>query len=861
MKQQSRTNIFQTEKQPLEFTMLGALADELDPSGAVTTNDYEKFKVKYFHNLAGFAADCVIWEEDESLTDYQSEGMKRLVKHKRFSMRGPHGLGKTMFAAVTVLWFALTRDGQDWKIPVLASAWRQLTKYLFPEIHKWSKRLRWDVIGRKPFTGNELLQLNLRLSTGEAFAIASDNAAYIEGAHAKHMLYVFDESKVIPDETWDAAEGAFSTGECFIGDIFVNGLSPQAVSRRWYEGIVIEVKTRAGHKVTVTPNHPVLTPDGWVKFGSLKLGDKIISCRDSNSLMMGIKPDAKQVPSRIQDIFKSAEVVDRPVPAVPIMLSSENLNSPIPDTKINVVSTDSFLWSRIISKLKKKIKNILLIQRSNNPILFSRNSSFNKLSIGFFLSKITMSSLCRSAFSFFRLGFGVGNLGLFDIPSLNPVLTEPFTNNASRNFKFNTQFVDRSSGEVAINNRLKIIRLPFNISSTNMSSKVYAVNDKVTGDCTGRDAHLATEIDSIAPGNIFIDEIVDLRRAEFKGHVYNLQTETHWYTANYNSNGGILVHNCYWLAISTPGEQSGRFYDIHSHKAGYEDWNTLFVTLAMAIKAKRINPDWAEQRRKQWGESSAVYKNRVLGEFAASRSDSVISLSDIERSNIRWLERQDAGQFKELTGIGADIGRGADKSVIAREYDDNAIYELERLETTNSMELVGRIVGIMLKWVLSRAVIDLGYDPGVYDAVRENERCADRAIPFVSNSKTDFVDETGEFHFTNLRSAAYWNLREMLKNDEYDLPPDDTLTGDLTAPTWKVMSGGKIAIEGKDETKEFGRGIRAKLGRSTDDGDAVVMVAFKRNIVTDDEDFGGSGQVEDYSDFRERNERNQRRLM
>lgn len=496
--------------------MLSTIADELDPLSKAKSSEYKAFQEKYFDDLAGFARDCVIWEADESPTDYQLDGMGRLVKHKRFSMRGPHGLGKTMFAAITILWFSLTRDGLDWKIPILASAWRQLTKYLLPEVHKWARKLRWDTIGRKPFTNNELLTLNLKLSTGEAFAIASDNPAYIEGAHAKFMLYVFDESKVIPDDTWDAAEGAFSTG------------------------------------------------------------------------------------------------------------------------------------------------------------------------------------------------------------------------------------------------------------------------------------------------------------------------------------------NCYWLAISTPGEPSGRFYDIHSHKAGYEDWSTLFVTLEMAIKAKRINPDWAKQRAKQWGETSAVYKNRVKGEFAASDEDGVISLADIERANIRWQEKNDRNDWKELTGLGVDIGRGGDPSVICQEWDSRSIRLLERMQTRNSMEIAGRVVGLLMKWLEAVAVIDLGYDPGVYDRVRENERCHDRAIPFVASAKETMLDETQELGFTNLRSAAWWNLRELLKNDLYDLPPDDKLTGDLTAPHYKLMSGGRIAVEGKDETKAFGKGIRAKLKRSTDDGDTVVQIAMKNNLNVPSDDLDDLGTLDDF---------------
>ena len=44
--------------------------------------------------------------------------------------------GKTTIAAWLILWFAPTRDGnpkyEDWKIPTTASAWRQLTKFLWP---------------------------------------------------------------------------------------------------------------------------------------------------------------------------------------------------------------------------------------------------------------------------------------------------------------------------------------------------------------------------------------------------------------------------------------------------------------------------------------------------------------------------------------------------------------------------------------------------------------------------------------------------------------------------------------------------------------------------------------------------------
>lgn len=462
------------------------------------TSAYRQFQEKYFYDLAGFARDCIVWKDDEELSDYQIEGMKRLVKYRRFSIRGPHGLGKTAMAAIVVLWFALTRDGKDWKIPTLASAWRQLSKFLWPEIHKWSRHLRWELIGRSQFTRTELFTLSIRLNTGEAFAIASDNAALIEGAHGDNILYLFDESKTIPNETWDAAEGAMSTGDC------------------------------------------------------------------------------------------------------------------------------------------------------------------------------------------------------------------------------------------------------------------------------------------------------------------------------------------YWLAVSTPGDPNGRFYDIHSRKRGYEDWNVLRVTLEMAIKAGRINADWAKARARQWGEDSSVYINRVLGDFAASDEDSVIPLSWIERSNERWLARKERELQGEsidtvwgvVTGLGVDIGRGGDPSVIGIRCG-NAIKEFRRIEVRDVMQVAGLVTGLMLAHHQSKASIDvIGIGAGVYDRCRENREIPNvnnRMIAFNAAEKTEIRDSSGEIGFINMRSAAWWNVRELLQLDEIDLPPDDELTGELVAPKWKIQSGGKIQVESKED-------IKKRIGRSTNYADTVIQV-------------------------------------
>jgi hypothetical protein len=456
-----------------------------------------RIKAKYRNDPAGFVRDCFNFRPHEKITDYQSEIMAGLVEYKRVAVRGPHGPGKTTIAAWLVIWFACTRDGEDWKVLTTAGSWRQLTKFLWPECHKWIRRLKWDVLGRGMFDKRtELLGLSLRLATGEAFALASNDAELIEGAHADCLLYIADEGKAISPATFDAIEGAFSGGD---------------------------------------------------------------------------------------------------------------------------------------------------------------------------------------------------------------------------------------------------------------------------------------------------------------------HTE------------------CFAFTISTPGEPAGRFYDIHARKPGFEDWHVRHVTLSEAIKAGRVSGEWAEQRKKQWGEQSAVYQNRVLGEFCASDADGVIPLSWVETANERWEKWNETKEWFPFTCIAADIARSldGDKTILALRFD-KVISELRRYTEADVMLATGRIAGVLSK-TSGRAVVDvIGVGAGVVDRLREQKFKVDAFN--ASESADGLKDRSGELGFINQRSAAWWNFRELLdpaNGEDICIPPDDLLTGDLISPHWRVTSSGKIQVESKDD-------IHRRLKRSTDDGDAVVMAFSKR---------------------------------
>lgn len=456
---------------------------------AAASGKYGAWKKYYFSRPAEFVNDCIFWDEGHGAAPYQERILAHLNTSGREAARGPHGLGKTALAAWAILHFALTRDGEDWKCVTTASAWRQLTRYLWPEIHKWARRLKWSVIGRPPFSPiTELHQLSLDLNTGQAFAVASNNSDLIEGAHADHLLYVFDESKAIPDPTFDAAEGAFASGQCMA------------------------------------------------------------------------------------------------------------------------------------------------------------------------------------------------------------------------------------------------------------------------------------------------------------------------------------------LSISTPGEPIGRFYDIHRRALGYEDWAVDHVTLEECIASGQVKESWVDQRRRQWGENSAIYQNRVLGQFASSSEDSVIPLSWIEAANDRWYAFMETAEDKvKITKVGADIARSGDDKIVYANCQDDIVLSLERHSKQDTMVTTGQLANILKAHPGAYAVVDvLNMGSGVVDRLKE---LGYRVYPFNASEKSKKKDRAGIMGFINKRAEGWWRLREMLDpayTPTLALPPDDLLTGDLTAPTWTTNSSGNIQVESKET-------IFDRLKRSTDDGDAVMM--------------------------------------
>jgi hypothetical protein len=287
----------------------------------------------------------------------------------------------------------------------------------------------------------------------------------------------------------------------------------------------------------------------------------------------------------------------------------------------------------------------------------------------------------------------------------------------------------------------------------------------------------------------------------------------------FSTAGKDTANKAFALAISTPGNAIGRFYDIHKRKAGYEDWTVIHVTLEEAIAAGRISREWAEKRAKQWGVDSGVYKMRVLGEFDTSGLTTLIPLEWIEAANERWACSM-CGKAEGQRVLACDPAwLGTDKTAIAEKIG-NVITGIHYSTQERTMATVGRLVTLSGKdQTVPIGVDSIGIGTGVVDRLKEMKY---NVLGVNVSQSTKDTDRSGLLGFKNLRAQLWWMVRELLDpayNPTLALPPDPTLTGDLMTPTYGYTSTGLIYVESKEN-------IRKRIGRSTDAADAVMIAIY-----------------------------------
>ena len=326
-----------------------------------------------------------------------------------------------------------------------------------------------------------------------------------------------------------------------------------AHSCREYNGPVITLETSRGNRVTVTPNHPILTTEGFVPAGSLHKGSKIVEATGKYRFFLGKTPNDINVPTPIEQIAHSIVQAGGSssvrVKSSPVQFHGDGS----PDGEVDIVFSNGFRVGENNGLRSKPIRKHFL------PTAHFRRSSFFPGGPAFQVVKRALhtahSRVCRSRFVCAVEGVPV------QCKKLSHIRQGPSTRVG--NLRVRKPLV------VEFKKPLKFFLSSFQITGGNIKKFLFrflgkhtAVNHSALDGVFGypemfRNLSVSEPLASQRLQDLFRDnalvvsELLHIGTSNYTGKVYNLQTKYGFYT--YNS---IVTHNC--LHVLLPWTPAGR---------------------------------------------------------------------------------------------------------------------------------------------------------------------------------------------------------------------------------------------------------------------------------------------------------------
>lgn len=279
---------------------------------------------------------------------------------------------------------------------------------------------------------------------------------------------------------------------------------------------------------------------------------------------------------------------------------------------------------------------------------------------------------------------------------------------------------------------------------------------------------------------------------------------------------GNRAGGAYLLLFSNPTQTSGKFYDAF-HRERHV-FHCLHISSEHTPANDNAIPglatrDWVDERRRVWGEDSAIYAVRVRGDFPEQSSDAAIPLRLLEHALRAWPATTYDGPLR----IGVDVAEFGDDSTVIQPVRGHKTYTPTVLRSMDAVDIAGAVLELVRDMRAEGEVpvvnVDsIGVGSGVHALLA---RSGDVTAIDVNVSRT--ADDDTKFH--NLRAQLHFSLRDWLAEGGA-LHPDAELEGELVAPRYRFDNRNRYQIESKDE-------IKLRLRRSPDRMDALMLAVYQ----------------------------------
>lgn len=266
---------------------------------------------------------------------------------------------------------------------------------------------------------------------------------------------------------------------CVPGSAVISASRIQAAMRFQWDGPVLTLRGKKGFIGTVSPNHPVLTEQGWIKACDLKQGDNFL-CTSGLDTELRSQPHPDGSPSSAEEVFSLLALSGVSHRVIPLAV---DFHGDIPNSEVEVVFVDRELGVGVDSKVVQHFDEFCL---SCPDLPGSKSGSFDEFGMastdasgGFMGSSGLMSSLFGShptPLKFFGSALGAQ----FD---------SRFGNSGSQNIATESglpaELQDGGSAQVVVDEIIEIVWDDFSghLYTFQTASGIYIADNIVTHNC------------------------------------------------------------------------------------------------------------------------------------------------------------------------------------------------------------------------------------------------------------------------------------------------------------------------------------------------------------------------------------------
>jgi len=241
---------------------------------------------------------------------------------------------------------------------------------------------------------------------------------------------------------------------CFVGETQI--ASDGEIVRSYkheYCGELIEIETSGGVKFACTPNHPILTPSGWVAAALLNNGDDLLVAGFGNGMDSRWNPYIDHVFPRMDALHELLNISF----GQRIRTLRVDFHGDVPTSEVEIVAQKRLLWSYRNAFYGKSVNKFLL-----------------KIANEAFMGKRPLMKhfwgVCKSALRFVSclsepLSFICGGLrhtvihGFGAVSNVNTSMVEPTIDDLPTDPVFLREFLNGFSGKVITDNIIRVNRV------------------------------------------------------------------------------------------------------------------------------------------------------------------------------------------------------------------------------------------------------------------------------------------------------------------------------------------------------------------------------------------------------------------